>query len=315
MIGLGAVRAARETIAGLVHRTPVLPVSSLNARTGVELLVKAEVLQKTGSFKPRGVLNRLERLTADERERGVICISAGNHAQALAWAAARIGVSSTVVMPTTASASKIAAAKAYGAEVILRGESAVETYRDFDAIVAESGRVVIPPYDDPHIVAGQGTIGLELLEEVPDLEAVVVPVGGGGLVGGIGAAVKEIRPTVRVVGVEPSGAACLRDALAAGRVVSLPRTPTVADGLAAPFASELTLAMAQRYVDDVVVVDDEEIVDAMWMVLERAKLLTEPGGAAAVAALLVRRCGLRGERTVAVLSGGNIDRTRLKELL
>lgn len=315
MIGLDAIRAARETIAGLVHRTPVLSASSLSARAGVELLVKAEVLQKTGSFKPRGVLNRLERLTDDERKRGVICISAGNHAQALAWAASRIGVSSAVVMPTTASVSKIAAAEAYGAEVILRGESAVETYLDFDAIVAESGRVVIPPYDDPHIVAGQGTIGLELLEDVPDLEAVVVPVGGGGLIGGVGAAVKELRPSVRVVGVEPAGAACLHDALAAGRVVSLPRTPTIADGLAAPFASDLTLAMAKRYVDDVVLVDDDELVDAMWTIAERTKLVTEPGGAAAVAALLARRCGLHGERTVAVLSGGNIDRARLKALL
>lgn len=315
MIGVDAIRAARETIAGVVHRTPVLSVSSLNGRTGVDLLLKAEVRQKTGSFKPRGVLTRLERLTAGERERGVICISAGNHAQALAWAASRIGVSAAVVMPTTASVSKIAAAKAYGAEVILRGETAVETYRDFDAIVEESGRVVIPPYDNPHIVAGQGTIGLELLEDVPDLEAVVVPVGGGGLISGIAAAVKELRPSVRVIGVEPTGAACLHDALAAGHVVSLPRTRTIADGLAAPFASDLTLAMAKRYVDDVVRVDDEELTDAMWTILERTKLMAEPAGAAAVAALLARRCGLHGQRTVAVLSGGNIDRARLKALL
>jgi threonine dehydratase len=315
MIGVDAIRAARESIASVVHRTPVLSLSSLDGRAGVRLLIKAEVLQKTGSFKPRGVLNRLARLTAGERERGVICISAGNHAQALAWAAARIGVASTVVMPTTASTSKIAAAKAYGAEVILRGETAVETYLDFDAIVEESGRVVIPPYDDPHIIAGQGTIGLELLEEVPDLEAVVVPVGGGGLIGGIGAAVKEHAPSVRVVGVEPVGAACLHDALAAGHVVHLPRTPTIADGLAAPFASDLTLAMAKRYVDDVVLVSDDELIESMWMIFERTKLMTEPGGAAAIAALLARRCGLRGQRTVAVLSGGNVDRARLKSLL
>jgi threonine dehydratase len=315
MIEVDAIRAARETVGSAVHRTPVFSLSSLDGRAGVKLLVKAELLQKTGSFKPRGVINRLARLTPRERERGVICISAGNHAQALAWAAARLGISSTVVMPTSASTSKIAAAKAYGAEVILRGETAVETYLDFDAIVEESGRLVIPPYDDPHIVAGQGTIGLELLEEVPDLEAVVVPVGGGGLIGGIGAAVKEHLPSVRVIGVEPTGAACLHDALAAGHVVSLPRTPTIADGLAAPFASDLTLAMARRYVDVVVLVNDDEIVEAMRMILERTKLMTEPAGAAAVAALLARHCGLHGQRTVAVLSGGNVDRARLKSLL
>ncbi|MEQ4209311.1 threonine/serine dehydratase [Actinopolymorpha sp. B9G3] len=316
MVGLEAVRAARETIGTNLLRTPVLSVSSLDGRAGVEVLVKAEVLQKTGSFKPRGVLNRLARLTPDERDRGVICISAGNHAQALAWAAARMGVSAAAVMPTTAQTSKIAATKAYGAEVILRGESAVETHADFPAIVAESGRVVIPPYDDPAIIAGQGTIGLEVLEDVPDLDAIVVPVGGGGLVGGIAAVVKEQRPSVRVIGVEPTGAACLHAALAEGHVVHLPRTPTIADGLAAPFVSERTLALATRYVDDVVQVSDEEIVEAMGILLERTKLLTEPGGAVAVAALLHRRCGLRpGQRAVAVLSGGNVDRALLTSLL
>src|ERR687885_304591 len=240
MVTLQDIHDARARLGSRLHRTPVLTATTLGAMAGVELLVKAELLQRTGSFKPRGVLTKLARLTSEERARGVIGISAGNHAQALAYGAAREGIAC----------------------------------------------------------------------------AVVVPVGGGGLICGIATALKEQRPDVRVVGVEPDGAPSLTRALDAGRVVPLPSVQTIADGLAAPFAGPLTLETAQRYVDDVVLVSDDEIVEALRLTLERTKLQVEPAGAAGVAALLAGRCGVRpGARVVAMLSGGNVDRARLKEIL
>jgi threonine dehydratase len=293
-----------------------LTATTLGAMAGVELLVKAELLQRTGSFKPRGVLTKLARLTPEERARGVIGISAGNHAQALAYGAACEGIACTVVMPATAVASKVAATRGYGAEVVLHGITTIEAFAEYDRLRTARRLVAVHPFDDPHVIAGQGTVGLEILEDVPDVDAVVVPVGGGGLISGIATALKEQRPEVRVVGVEPEGAPSLTRALEAGRVVPLPSVQTLADGLAAPFAGPLTLDIAQRYVDDVVLVSDDEIVEALRLTLERTKLQVEPAGAAGVAALLVRRCGVRpGARVVTVLSGGNVDRARLKEIL
>lgn len=316
MITLQDVYRARSAIGGRLHRTPILTARTLGEMAGVELLVKAELLQRTGSFKPRGVLTKLATLTPEERARGVIGISAGNHAQALAFGAAREGIACTVVMPAGAVASKVAASRGYGAEVVLHGASAIEAFAEYDRLREERGLVPVHPFDDPAVVAGQGTVGLEILEDAPDVEAVVVSVGGGGLIGGIAVAIKEQRPNVRVIGVEPEGAPSLRRALDSGRVESLSSLQTIADGLAAPYAGELTLALAQRYVDDVVLVSDAEMATALGLVLERCKLQVEPAGAAGVAALLARRCGVPdGARVVAVLSGGNVDRARLKELL
>ncbi len=316
MITLHGILAARETIGGRLHRTPTLTATTLGEMAGVELLIKAELLQKTGSFKPRGVLTKLASLTPEERARGVIGISAGNHAQALAYGAAREGIPCTVVMPATAVESKVAATRGYGAAVVLHGASSIEAFAEYDRLVEARGLVPVHPFDDPHVMAGQGTVGLEILEDVPDLEAVVVPVGGGGLIGGIAVAVKEQQPGVRVIGVEPEGAPSLTRALEAGRVEPLASVQTIADGLTAPFAGANTLAVAQRYVDDVILVSDAEIAQALALTMERTKFQVEPGAAAGVAALLTRRCGLReGARVVAVLSGGNVDRARLKELL
>jgi threonine dehydratase len=313
---LRQIASAREMLAGELHRTPILSLRSVETGCGVRILLKAELLQKTGSFKPRGVLARLARLSEQDRRRGVICTSAGNHAQAVAWAASRSGVSALTVMPKTTPRAKLEATKRYGAGVILHGQDAIETYASFDAIVEETGRVVIPPFDDPDMITGHASLGLELVEDEPTATAVIVPVGGGGLLAGVAQAVKESRPAIRVIGVEPVGAACLRIALDAGRVVPLHEIKTVAEGLAAPYVGELTLEMANRYVDDVVLVSDEEIAYAMRLLLERAKLQTEPAGAAAVAALLTDRCGLQpGSRAVAILSGGNIDAERLKALI
>lgn len=315
MVTLADIYNARAVIGGRLHRTPMLMARTLGEIAGVELRVKAELLQRTGSFKPRGVLTRLAALTPEERARGVIGISAGNHAQALAYGAALEGIACTVVMPATAAASKVAASRAYGAEVVLYGESTIEAFAEYDRLRERRGLTPVHPFDDPAVIAGQGTVGLEILEDAPDVEVVVVPVGGGGLICGIATAIKAQRPAVRVIGVEPEGAPGLRRALDSGHVERLTSVRTIADGLAAPFASDRTLEIARHSVDDVVLVSDAEIAAALILVLERCKLQAEPAGAAGVAALLYRRGLFAGARVVAVVSGGNIDRARLKELL
>lgn len=316
MVTLDDIRKARSTIEGRIHRTPTFSATTLGEMAGVRLWVKAELLQKTGSFKPRGVVNKLASLTPEERARGVIGISAGNHAAALAYGAAREGITCTVVMPATATISKADAARGYGATVILHGETAIEAFAEYERLLTAGGQVPVHPFNDPLVIAGQGTLGLEMLEEVPDLEAVIVPVGGGGLIAGIAVAIKEMRPEVRVIGVEPEGAPSMTRALAAGRPEPLTSVRTIADGLAAPFAGPLTLAIVQRYVDEVVLVSDEEIAQALRMVLERTKLQGEPAGVAGIAALLTGRCGVPvGARVVVPICGGNVDRTRLKEVL
>lgn len=316
MVTIDDIRAARSVIAGRLHRTPTLTATTLGAMAGVHLLVKAELLQKTGSFKPRGVLTRLAALTPAERERGVIGISAGNHAAALAYGAAQANVPCTVVMPATAVASKVAATRGYGARVVLYGENSIEAFTEYDRLVQTEGQVPVHPFNDPLVIAGQGTVGLEILEEAADLDAVIVPVGGGGLITGMALAIKAMQPNVRIVGVEPEGAPGLTRALAAGQVVPLTSVQTIADGLSAPFAGTITLEIAQRLVDDVVLVSDQEIAHALRLVFERTKFQAEPAAVAGVAALLARRCGVRnGARVLTVLSGGNIDHARLKQLL
>jgi threonine ammonia-lyase medium form len=304
---------AQEVIAGRVHRTPMMPSSFLGRLAGVRLIFKLEMFQKTGSFKPRGVLNKLHHLTPEEKERGLITVSAGNHGQALAWGATQSGIASNIVMPATSLRSKIEATRGYGGEVILTEGDLVETFLH---IQKERDLTLVHPFDDPMIIAGQGTVGLEILEDVPDVDAVIVGVGGGGLISGIATALKEERPGVKVIGVEPVGAPAMTQSLERGEVVHLDRVDTVADGLAAPFAGEHTLAHVQAYVDDMVIVSDEEIVEAMGLILERCKVVAEPAAASTLAALLSDRVSLpQGSTVVCVLSGGNIDRERLKALL
>ncbi len=316
MVTFRDILAARTAIGGRLHRTPILSATTVGAQCDLDLRIKAELLQRTGSFKPRGVLAKLATLTPEERARGVIGISAGNHAQALAYGAALEGIACTVVMPAGAPAGKVAATRSYGAEIVLHGASTIEAFAEYDRLLLERSLTPVHPFNDPAVIAGQGTVGLEILEDAPDAQAVIVPVGGGGLLSGIAVAVKEQRPGIRVIGVEPEGAPSLSRALAAGRVEPLDSVRTIADGLSAPFAGDLTLQIAQHYVDDVVLVSDDEIASALLLVLERTKLLAEPAGAAGVAALLAHRCGLApGTRAVALLSGGNMDRALLKELL
>ena len=324
IVPVSAIRAARDIIAGVVHRTPVLTSASAarvaGAAAGVSFAdgvvhLKAEHLQRTGSFKPRGATVRIARLSPEAAAAGVIAVSAGNHAQAVAWAARSAGVRATVVMPLAAVRSKVAACRAYGAEVILFGGAIGETWAEMERIRDERGLTFLHPFDDADIIAGQGTVGLEILEDVPDVDVVVVPAGGGGLACGIAAAVKETRPGVRVFAVEPVESTALTAALAADEIVRVePRS--IADGLNAPFAGPRTLAMGRRYLDGVVLVDDGAIAGAMRFAAERLKQVLEPAGAAGLAALLGGVVPLRdGDRVCVVLSGGNVDVGRFGELI
>lgn len=324
LVELEEILAARERIAGRVHRTPMLS-SATAARflataggpriADDRLYLKAEHLQKTGSFKARGMWNRISTLDDDQRRRGAITVSAGNASQAYAWAAREGAVAMTVVMAVGANPTKVAASRGYGAEVVLEGAHVGEAFAALDRIREERGLTFLHPFDDPGVIAGHGTVGLEILEDLPDVDVVVVGIGGGGLISGTACAVRESRPGVRVYGVEPSGAAAMTRAFEASTPVPIePRT--VADGLAAPFASELTLAMCQRYLEGIVILTDAEILSGVRFALERTKQALEPAGAAALAAVLHGRIPIRdGERVAVVASGGNVDVARLGELL
>jgi threonine dehydratase len=306
VIELADVEAAREAIGARLHRTPVFPSATLGRLTGARVFLKAELFQKTGSFKPRGVLTNLAALGDEERSRGVIGISAGNHAQALAWGAASEGIDALLVMWEGASESKIEATRGYGAEVDLTAPGPTEAFDRLEELVEQTGRMLVHPFDHPLTAAGQGTVGLELLEDVPDADVVLVPVGGGGLISGIATAVKGRRPEARVIGVEPELSPALHDALAAGRPVPVePRS--IADGLGAPFAGELAVEVGRERVDGVVLVLEEEIERGMRFLYTRAKLACEPAAGAPVGALLAGRIPFEGgETVVAVVSGGNV---------
>ncbi len=313
LIALDDVLAARDVIAGRVHRTPVLGSTMLGEEAGVRLFFKPELLQKTGSFKVRGVLNALHHLSTEARQRGVVTLSAGNHAQALAWGARQYGIQAIVVMPAGAPRSKVEATRGYGGEVVLTEGDLLETTL---SIQRERNLTLVPPFDDPRIIAGQGTVGLEIVEDVPDVDAVVVSVGGGGLISGIATAIKGVRPQARVFGIEPEGSAVMKKSLERGEPIALRDRATIADGLDAPFAGRHTLAHIQARVDDLVLVSDAQIIEALRLILARAKLLAEPAAAASLAGLLTGRLEITaGATVVCVLSGGNVDLERLKALL
>jgi threonine dehydratase len=315
MIDIETIRAARERIGGRVHRTPLLGSSQIGAQTGTRLWFKAEALQKTGSFKVRGVFNRIAHMNEAERSRGLITISAGNHAQAVAYAACVEGVRATVVMPAHASPAKVEASRAYGADVVLHGD-VFAAFARMQELREQHGFTLLHPFDDEVVIAGHASAGLEILEDLPDVDVVIVPIGGGGLISGIAAAIKLQRPLVRIIGVEPEGAATMSRALAAGEVVRLESIVTIADGLAPPSVGEVTLEHAKAFVDDVVTVTDPEIVRAMALIMTRTKLVVEPSGAAGLAALLSGRVTTSpDQRVVVVASGGNLDLERLKELI
>jgi len=303
---------ARNALGDAVHRTPLFSSSALSELAGNRILLKAELFQKTGSFKPRGILYRLLRVPTGQRAAGFVSISAGNAAAALAWAATRLGCRSAIVMPRTAVKSKVEATLGYGGEVV---PTDGDYMGDCRRVQAERGMTFVHPFDDLDVLAGHGVAGLEILEDAADLDAVVVPVGGGGLIGGIAAAIKAKRPDVQVIGVEPAGADVMTRSLASGKVESQPKPETVADGLAAPFAGEHTLRHVQARVDRIVIVRDEEILDSLKLLWTRCKLAAEPAGAAALAAVVTGRAGLKGKTVACVVSGGNVDASLLSNVL
>ncbi len=314
-VTLDDVFAAQERIMPHLHRTPMLDSTTLSKRTNTLLSLKCETFQRTGSFKARGALNAALQLTPEQRARGVVTLSAGNHGQGLAFAASMVGARAVVFMPETATPAKVDAIRGYGAEA--RFAPTMETvFAAMEAHQEQLGLTYVPPFSDPAIIAGQGVVGLEILEDVPDVETVVVPVGGGGLIAGILVAIKSQLPGVRIVGVEPTGANIVTRSLEEGRLIIPEKIETVADGLAAPFAGEVSQAIIDHLVDDMVLVSDDEIVAAMRLIIERCKILVEPAGAASIAALMSGRVAAPvGSRTVAVLSGGNVDLAKLTRLL
>ena len=312
---LAAVEAARARLQGAIYQTPCPYSQTLSELTGTRCHVKLENLQMTGSFKERGAANLLLQLDPAERGRGVVAASAGNHGLAVAFHAARLGIPATIVMPTYAPLIKAASARRSGAEVILHGANYDEAYERATALVTERGAVFVHPFDDPRVVAGQGTLGLELLEQVEDLDAVIVPVGGGGLVSGVALALKARRPSVRVIGVQAAAVPGMARALEARERVRVPAGATIADGIAVRQVGQVTFALASRLVDELVTADEEELANAVLLLLEIEKTVVEGAGAAPLAALLHRPLGLAGRRVALVLSGGNIDVTMLARII
>jgi threo-3-hydroxy-L-aspartate ammonia-lyase len=315
LVSLDQIRAAARVLRGVAVRTPLLPADDLSAQLGGgAIFVKPEMLQRGGAFKFRGAYTFLAALSSEERARGVIAPSSGNHAQAVAFAARIFGIRATLVMPTTVTMVKRAGVERLGGRVELAGKTTADRMERAEQLAKESGSVLVPPYDDARIIAGQGTAGLEIAEDLPDVGTVLVPVGGGGLSAGVATAVKLLVPTARVIGVEPVGAAKLTRARAAGGPVRLESTGGMADGLLATQIGTIPFAHHAAYIDDVVTIEDAELAPAMRYLLDRLKIVAEPSGAITIAALQSGRVEPRGN-TVAVLSGGNIEWDGLQDVL
>ncbi|MGW1777620.1 threo-3-hydroxy-L-aspartate ammonia-lyase [Streptomyces sp. NPDC002143] len=313
-ITLDDVRDAAARLKGVAHRTPVLRSRTLDRIVGAEILLKCENFQRVGAFKFRGAYNAASRLTPGQLARGIAAYSSGNHAQAVALAARELGTTAVIVMPEDAPRSKRAATEGYGAEIVTYDRYTGDRVAITEALAAERGLTLIPPYEHPHVMAGQGTAALELLEETGELDALLTPVGGGGLIAGSATAVKGLRPGIRVVGVEPEAGDDTKRSLEAGRRVEIPVPHTIADGQALHTPGELTFSVNRRLVDEIVLVSDEEIRAAMRFAFERLKIVVEPSGATPLAALLAGRVGGLPRRVGVIVSGGNIDTARFAEL-
>lgn len=311
MVTLKQIHQARKVIEGRLVRTPMVKFDGVGNAPSAHF--KLELFQRTGSYKVRGALNRLARLTPEEKRRGVITISSGNQALALAFATALESIPATIVMPDWSDDFKVQASRDYGGNVVLTEQPLMDVCRQLQR---EHSLTLIHPFDDPLVIAGSGTVGLEILEEIPDPDLVLVSVGGGGLISGVAAAIKQSCPSARIVGVEPLGAAAVTVALEQGKPVTLQKIETVADGLAAPFAGHYTLAHVREYVDEVVLVSDEEILASLRALLQQTKVLCEPAAAAAFAPLFFNKIEVGGaRRIVCILCGGNISSRRLKSFL
>ena len=314
-VSLQDVRDAAKQIEGVAHRTPVIRSRTLDELAGAEVFLKAENLQRVGAFKFRGAYNAISRLAPEQLAKGIAAYSSGNHAQAVALAARELGSSAVIVMPEDTPASKLAAVAGYGAEIITYDRYTGDREEIGRRLAAERGLALIPPYEHPHVIAGQGTAALELLEQVGELDALVVPVGGGGLIAGSATAAKGLHPGIRVIGVEPQAGDDTRQSLAAGHRVRIPVPRTIADGQAAAIPGELTFSINRRLVDEIVLVGDDEIRAALRFAVDRLKLVMEPSGATGVAALLAGRVAPVPPRIGVIVSGGNVGAARLAQLI
>lgn len=306
-ISFADIEKAGERLRNIIHATNLEKSATFSRMTAAEVFLKMENLQKTGSFKIRGAYNKIASLNALEKERGVIAASAGNHAQGVAMAARESGINACIVMPETAPITKVLATREYGAQVVLHGQNYDEAYHKAREIQSCSGATFIHAFDDPMVIAGQGTLGIEIYRQLPEMEMIFVPVGGGGLASGVAIAAKHLNPRIKVIGVEAEGAACLLQSRMAGQRKTLTDMSTIADGIAVKCPGELTYALLEKYLDDVVTVNDEEIAGTILQCLERAKIVVEGAGAAALAAVLYGKTQARNKKVTAVISGGNID--------
>lgn len=307
IVTLADIYRARNMLQGIIHRTPLEYSAGYSEITGNAVYLKLENLQKTGSFKIRGAYNKITTLTHEERRQGVIAASAGNHAQGVAFAASKAGIDSTVIMPLGAPLAKVEATRGYGAEIILAGDNYDEAYKRAKEIQIDKGGIFLHAFDDPMVIAGQGTVGLEIIDELPKLDAVVVPIGGGGLISGIALALKAIKPEVRIFGVQAAGAPSASVSREAGTIKEIKDVRTIADGIAVKRPGDLTFQLIQKYVEKIVTVEDEDTAQAILSMLEKNKLVTEGSGAIALAALLTNKIPLKNANIAVVISGGNVD--------
>lgn len=316
MVMLSDSLHARERITGATHYTPLMYSKTLSEMSGNEVYLKCENFQKTGSFKIRGAYNAVSLLSDEQKAKGVVTGSSGNHGQALAYAASLQGVRCVVVMPEDASLAKIAACKGYGGEVMLHGVTSEARLEKAQELVESEGLTMVHPFDNPHVIAGQGTISLEIMEQLPEVEYILAPIGGGGLLSGVAMAAKEVCPSLIVLGVEPAVGPRLRYSWDKGAVSELEQwSPSVADGLRTRRPGKLPFEITRKYVDDLIQVEEQEIIDATKLVMERAKLVVEPSGAVTVAAVLARKLGVQGKRVVCIVSGGNVELSKLAKII
>src|SRR5450631_3967762 len=315
MISLSDIEAALSRIRESIYLSPCERSETFSQLTGNSVHFKLDNLQRTGAFKERGALNKLLTLTKTERDRGVIAASAGNHAQGLAYHAGKLGVKAQICMPLTTPLTKVSSTKEYGATVILHGANYDEACEEAIRRSRDQDLTFVHPFDDDAVIAGQGTLGLEILQQHPDIEAIISPIGGGGLIGGIACAVKEKSPGVRIIGVQPSRLPSMKAAIAEGKPVTLNPAATIADGIAVRRAGDRTFPLVRKYVDEIVTVDEEEIANAILLLLEREKTLAEGAGAAAIAALINRKIEIAGKNIAVLVCGGNMDVTLLSRII
>lgn len=315
VVTIEMIKEAAKTIKSSIKRTQTLECQSLLEKTGNKVFLKLENLQKTGSFKIRGAMNKIMNLTDEEKFHGVIASSAGNHAQGVALGATALGIKSTIVMPGTAPFSKVIATKAYGAEVVQVGTVYDDAYKKACEIQKETGATFIHPFDDPYVIAGQGTIGLEILEDIDDIDIVLVPIGGGGICSGIAKAIKTLKPSTKIIGVEPANAASMMEAVREGHPCTIKTSPTIADGIAVARAGDLTCRMISEYVDEIVTVTEGEIAGGILYLLEKGKVLAEGAGASTVAAVLSGKIKEKNKKVCCVISGGNADINAIERII